>query len=242
MKGKKLAALALVGALSISVLSACGDPDVEGYEAQIAALKSQNEALTAQVANSTITEQSADTSLRVIDGTSRALFGTVEGQLKFPNELKIPNSSVDSNDSRIQVGSKFTFAGTGEWQFKFDGTKLNLQHPQKIWGQIKSVAIQNVDTVNGVKAILQSFYKGFPATNITYQNVFIGSNLSGILSQAAINVDRKDYQVITGVIESRDTALLVLFVYKDEGNGVQRELINSYLSTGMYQRDMFTLD
>ncbi len=241
-KWKKGFNLSFVLVLTTALLSACGDPDTTALEAQVAGLEAQNAQLQAQIAAGTITETTSQNSLRVIDGTSKAVFGTIDGMINFPNKLEIPNAGIDSNNSRVQIGSQFSFAGSGSWQFKFDGTQLNLQHPQKIWGQVKAVTIQTSDTLEAVQEMHKAFFKGFPTTNITYRNLFIGDTLSGLFAQAPINVDRKDYQVVTGIIESREVGLVVLFVYKDDGTGVQQELIDSFLNTGTNRTEQFRLD
>lgn len=241
MKRAKMFAVASLLTLT-TVLSACGD-DKEAVNAEIESLKSQNASLQAQIEQGTIYENQIKTSLREVEGLGTLEFQSIDNKIIFPNELTVPYSSADVSTTRVQIGSGFAFSPSNNWLFKTTGSKIDLQHPSQVWGSIKSVRYDGETlTLDEMRATLQQFYKGFPETTLTYRNIFIGDYQRGLLSSANITVDKKPYIVNSGFLTYGDKGVLMLFAFEDNKTGVQQELIDVLVRTGVYGQESIKLE
>lgn len=178
-----------------------------------------------------------ETSLQRIVGSDVPVFKRIDGILKFPNKLQIPNSSDDVNNSRIQVGSYFTYTPSDNWAVRVRGTILDMSHAQKIWGSIKAVQVDDSSSSDGQtdpKTIIQDFFKGFPATTIKYRKLFMDEYSVGLLGNATITVDNKKYKLTVGYLTRGEAGQLYLFGYEDNKSGVQQELIDLLIGSGVY--------
>ena len=224
--------LSLVAFLLLLLLAACGDS--KKYEEEIAALQSQVESLQnikanleQQLQDMTIQEVKPESSLRQVEGSVVPIFETIDGVIKFPNPLVLPNSKDDVNNSTIRIGSRYTVTPSSNWRLSLDGTTLNVAHPSKIWGSLKSVTYTGDGlTEEDMRSILQSFFKGFPGTTLTYRKLYIDDRLTGLLVRAPIEVDQKEYVVNVGVNARNEYGFLMLFAYEKTDDAVQQELVD----------------
>lgn len=212
----------------VITLTGCGDSveEIRQLEEQIEGLTLQNSSLQSQLNNMQITEVAMETSLRVVEGSNIPTFETIDGLIKFPNKLELPNSSNDVNNSNMVVGSRFKFTPSSNWLVRMEGASMHATHPSSIWGTIKAITVKNSLSESEMKPLLQGFFEGFPSTTITYRKAFMDDRVVGLLAKAPITVDGKEYVVNVGSLTRGDYGLLILFVYEDNGMGVQQELID----------------
>jgi hypothetical protein len=217
------------------ILSGCGNKDnsaeVKELKGQIEGLTAQNTALQSQLSGMAVTEVTPETSLKTIEGSDIPTFGTIDGKINFPNKLMLPNSKDDINNSNIMVGSRFKYTPSSNWLTKMNGATLDLTHPAKIWGSIRSVAVKEVITEVAMQPLLKTFFSGFPATTITYRKIFMSDRVSGMLATANMVVDKKPYVTTVGFLTRGEIGQLYIFTYEDNKSGVQQELIDLLIGT-----------
>lgn len=247
VKVKRIVTTALVSVMLATSLTACGDP--EGYKKQIEELKLENEGLYTQIdslnallGGMQITEQALQTSLQSIEGKEVPEFVTIENAINFPNTLHYPESTEDINNSNVMVGSRYQYSPSSNWLVRVNGTTLELNHPAKIWGKIKAFTSQTEILEEEMKANLQSFFTGFPATNIEYRRIYIDERISGMIATAPITVDGKKHVVTVGFAIRSELGQLYMFNYEDNESGVQQELIDLLIASGMYSSSKLILE
>lgn len=239
-KYKKIGVLTAIACMSVSLIG-CGDKTVMKQKAEIKQLKATIESQTATISQLNedikglgITEVKHDSSLKEVEGSKVPVFETIDGKIVFPTKLEMPNSTEAANNSNIMIGNKYKFTPSNNWMMRLQGSTLELSHPSKVWGNMKAITIANELPSDMLKTLLQGFYKKFPATTITYRDVFIDGRNSGMMSKAPITVDDKPYVVNVGVIQKGEYAMLLLFASEEDGTGVQQELIDLLISSGQY--------
>ncbi|HBG5344023.1 TPA: hypothetical protein KQG29_001387 [Clostridioides difficile] len=181
-----------------------------------------------------ITEESPTTSLRAIEGSSVPEFVTIDGKIEFPTRLEMPNSTEAVNNSYILLGNKYKFIPSNNWLIKLQGNTLECSHPSKVWGNLKAIGMKEEIPKDVLKEMLKSFFNSFPSTKITYRETFIDGRNAGLIANAPITVDKKPYFINVGVIQKGEYGVLILFAYEDNKSGVQQELIDLLISSGMY--------
>lgn len=208
--------------------------EIKDKDAKIVALGQEVQNVQAQKDALTITEESLATSLQVLDETGIPEFVTIDKKLNFPQALKLDKSVEDVNDSAIQVGSGFRFLPSENWVSKLVGTELKMNHPAKIVGSMKAVAINEMYDESYMKALLQYFFSGYPKTTIKYRKVFMDDMVSGMVARAAVKVDKKPHVFNVGFVMRAESAIIFIFDYEDNKSGVQQELVDLLLQTGAY--------
>ncbi|MFL8710813.1 hypothetical protein Q3304_08605 [Clostridioides sp. GD02377] len=219
-----------------------------GCDKRVSQLKSENKKLNQNIESKDriigqlqkdirglkITEESPTTSLRSVEGSSVPEFVTIDGKIEFPTRLEMPNSTEAVNNSYILLGNKYRFVPSNNWLVKLQGNTLDCSHPSRVWGNLKAIGMKEEIQKDVLKEMLKSFFNSFPATNITYREAFIDSRNAGLIANAPITVDKKQYAVNVGVIQKGEYGVLILFVYEDDKSGVQQELIDLLISSGSY--------
>lgn len=232
-KRKKLALLGVTAAMLFLV--GCSDKaqSIKALEKQVESLTAENSDLRAVNAGMSVTETLLESSLQAIEGSVVPEFLTIDNQIVFPNKLNLPESKDDVNNSKIQVGSMFTFIPSNNWMTKVEGSTLHFTHSSKIWGKIKAVNFDyKAPEEAQFRSILQSFFKNFPATNVTYRKAYMGTWQSGLIAKAEITVDKKPHVINIGFAISGKHAVLFMFDFEDNKTGVQQELIDLLISSG----------
>lgn len=233
------------------VLTSCGDKtkEINEYKAQIEALEGQVESLQnikasleQQMQDLTIQEVVPESSLRKVEGTRVPVFETIDGVIKFPNALILPDSKDDVNNSNIRVGSRYTVAPSSNWMLSLNGVTLNASHPSKIWGSVKAVTTKEAVLEAEMQPILQSFFDGFPATTISYRKIFIEDRVTGMLASAPLVIDGKDYTINVGFSSRGENAILMLFAYEHENVGVQQELVDLLIRSMRFNESNLKLE
>lgn len=237
---KKLGVLFSILCMSVSLVG-CGDKTISNQKKEIKQLKATIESqkatinqLNEDIKGLGITEVKYDSSLKEVEGSKVPIFETIDGKLVFPTKLEMPNSKEAVNNSNIMVGNKYKFTPSNNWLMRLQGSTLELSHPSKVWGNMKAISITEPVSTDILKTLLQGFYKKFPATTITYRDIFIDGRNAGMMSKAPITVDDKPYMVNVGVIQKGEFAMLLLFASEEDGTGVQQELIDLLISSGFY--------
>lgn len=239
---KVISLMLVIGSLGV-FLSGC-DKTVQKQKKEIASLNATIESLEAEiddlteaVNDTTVTESKMTTSLQKVDGKIVPEFRFVEDTLVFPNKLELPGAKIDVATTKINVGSKYSFSPTDKWATRMEGSAVHVNHPTKIWGTLKALNIEDIEGLRSEdvkKDLLQQFFVGFPATNITYSKIYIDENNTGMMAYAPITVEEQNYGVIVGFNIRSPYSLSFLFTFADDGSGVQRELVNSLLKTVQY--------
>ena len=234
---KKIVVIGMVGVLCLSTTGcdktiAEQKEKIKQLEATIVEKDSEIEMLNQAINDTSVTEQRVTTSLQKVDGKIVPEFKFVEDSIVFPNKFELPGATKDAIVSQIKLGSMFSLSPSNNWAVKIDGSKLSFNHPAKVWGEMKSLLLEEgLRDSDTMKSLLQPFYTGFPATTIRYRQIFLDSDLVGMASDAAITVEEKPYHVVLGFFNRGDSAVEFLFTYEDDGTGVQYELINSLVGS-----------
>lgn len=235
MRNRKFISLLSVILVISVLLTACGGKEeLEVLQQENAYLKQRVDELTAQIGTSTITESVVENSVRQVDGENRLRFEKIEGALVFPNSLTLPNSKDDVNNSYIQIGTFFRYKPSNNWVTRLSGTTLELSHPSKISGVIKSISVKERILEGDMQGLLQSFYKGFPSTTVKYRKIYIEDLLVGMTSTADIDVEGKPHTVNVGFVNYGETGILFLVQNEKNETGVHQELIDTMLKSIAY--------
>ena len=207
---------------------------IVALESEVASGLQLVDRLRGQIDSMSVTEVKLQTSLRDVGGDGVYEFVRVDGKAIFPNQLQLPNSRDDINNSHVLVGSRFRFVPSNNWSVRMSGTRLDLVHPASIWGSVRSVGIRERVAEAGMQDILRDFFKGFPATTITYRRVHIDEVVSGLFAQADIVIDGKNNSLMVGFVNRGESAVLMMFLYEDNDTGVQKELVDSFIRSGSF--------
>lgn len=144
--------------------------------------------LQQEIEDTTVKELVPETSLQRIEGSQVPELWLMEGDFIAPNPLTVPNTEDDVSDSYIQIGSKFVFRPSDQWVLSSQGSTYIFGHPQKIWGKIKSLSVDELVPEENMQKIISDFFVGYPATSITYRDVFIDDKKVGMIGRAEITV------------------------------------------------------
>lgn len=239
-KVRPLLALTLSAGVMLS-LAGCGD-DTEALQKEIKTLRSQNNQLMQAQSDNAITENSIDSSLRQIEETGNFEFFKQEDKLIFPDALVIPDSSVGVSDSNVRVGASYNFSPSDNWLVKIKGSTVDFSHPANVWGSIKSVSVDETVAPDMYKPIIQKYFSRFPKTTITYRSLFIEEYELGVLASAKLVVDKKDHVVNVGFITRGEAGVLFMFDFEDNKTGIQQELVDSLIGSGMLGDSKIKID
>lgn len=212
--------------------------------------RAEVEQLKQAVADTTVKEVVPTTSLQRVEATNVPELWLIEGDFIAPNPLNIPNTKDSVNDSFVQIGQVFTLKPSDRWIFSVQGTTYELSHPNKIWGKIRALSSTDgeVIKVEDGKTLVQSFFIGYPATEIKYKKMYIDETPVGTLGTAEITVrfsetgeiitadtpvaegetpkiTEKKMGVNVGYVKISDYALSFIFLHEIEGGGASQELI-----------------
>lgn len=243
-------ALVAIGVLCMS-LTGCDKTvqeqkkQIESLNETITGLNAQIEQLNQDLNDTTVTESKMTTSLQKVDGKTVPEFVFVNDAIVFPNKFEIPEAKVDAAVTKISVGSKYSISPTNNWSIRMDGSEVNLNHTSKIWGTMKSLTVDDVTPYKDesvLKGLLQNFFVGFPATNITYTKIYIDERFTGMLAYAPITVENKNYGVLVGCNLRSPYSMSFLFTFEDDGSGVQKELVINLLKTVRYGDSAFAFE
>ena len=150
-----------------------------------AAEKSQ---LEQAIADTTVKEVVPITSLQRVEGSQVPELWLIEGDFIAPNLLEIPGTSLGVNDSYVQIGQKFVFKPSDRWVLTSQGATFEFGHPQKIWGKIMALSAKDAMPEAQMQDLIQKFFTGYPATEITYRKIFIDDRVVGKIGKAPITV------------------------------------------------------
>ena len=150
-----------------------------------AAEKSQ---LEQAIADTTVKEVVPITSLQRVEGSQVPELWLIEGDFIAPNLLEIPGTSLGVNDSYVQIGQKFVFKPSDRWVLTSQGATFEFGHPQKIWGKIMALSAKETMPEAQMQDLIQKFFTGYPATEITYRKIFIDDRVVGKIGKAPITV------------------------------------------------------
>lgn len=146
--------------------------------------------LNQAIADTTVKEVVPTTSLQRVEATQVPEFWLIDGDFIAPNPLNIPNTKDSVNDSFVQIGQVFTLKPSDRWIFSVQGTTYEMSHPNNIWGKIRALSSTDgeIIKVEDGKTLVQSFFIGYPATEIKYKKMFIDETAVGTLGTAEITV------------------------------------------------------
>lgn len=249
MENKRLKKGILVGMATVmltGVLAGCKDDKAEEPEGKVYTEEQYKKAVSAY--NNVVNKYKvletkykanqvdiASTSMSEVKGTGDIEFSTINQIIKFPNKLVIPQSSPDITYSSIKFGSRYSIKPSSNWVAQIDGAKLNLEHPSKIRGSIKSVRVSYDDdhypTVKDIQKQVTKFYNGYKKVPITYRSIFYGEKVRGVLSTAQITVDKKKHVINAGYFLDGDYSVTFIIDYEENNTGTQQELVESLLTT-----------
>ena len=159
-----------------------------------AAHRAEVEKLNQAIADTTVKEVVPTTSLQRVEATQVPEFWLIDGDFIAPNPLNIPNTKDSVNDSFVQIGQVFTLKPSDRWIFSVQGTTYEMSHPNNIWGKIRALSSTDgeIIKVEDGKTLVQSFFIGYPATEIKYKKMFIDETAVGTLGTAEITVKFSD--------------------------------------------------
>lgn len=196
--GILIAAVACVGIYFIA--TGRWSSKVTGLEAEVTRLNEtieknnkafadEKEKLEQEIADTTVKEYLPETSLQRVEGSNVPILWMPEGDFIAPNALQIPGVSDTVNDSLIRIGPAFHFKPSDRWLFVSQGTTFEFSHPQKIWGKIKALNIDDdkLEDVN-YQNIIKDFFVGYPATTINYRKIFIDEYVRGCMGKATVTM------------------------------------------------------
>ena len=140
------------------------------------------------IADTTVKEVVPITSLQRVEGSQVPELWLIEGDFIAPNLLEIPGTSLGVNDSYVQIGQKFVFKPSDRWVLTSQGATFEFGHPQKIWGKIMALGAKDIMPEDQMQDLIQKFFTGYPATEITYRKIFIDDRVVGKIGKAPITV------------------------------------------------------
>ena len=204
--GILIAAVACVGIYFIA--TGRWSSKVTGLEAEVTRLNetieknnksfaAEKKKLEEEIADTTVKEYLPETSLQRVEGSNVPQLWLPEGDFMAPNALQIPGTGETVNDSQIRIGPAFVFKPSDRWLMVSQGTTFELSHPQKIWGKIKALSIDDdaLENVN-MQNIIKDFFVGYPATTIKYRKIFIDEYERGCMGKATVTMH---YEVTNAV-------------------------------------------
>lgn len=214
------------------------------------------EELNKAIADTTVKEVVPTTSLQRIESSIVPELWLIEGDFIAPNPIDLPAATESVNDSYMQIGQKFVFRPSDRWVVTSQGATYEFGHPQQIWGKIRALSIEELIAEENMKTLISDFFVGYPATEITYNKIFIDDRVVGMRGRAQVtvkytddgslpepsedgtvsteNVHEKDIVINVGFLQRSDYALSFIFVYDAEGGSNSQELIDLLLRSGSY--------
>lgn len=235
---KKISILCLIGVLLLSTTGcdkkiAEQKAQIESLEAEVVSLQEEINTLNTALQDTSVTEQKITTSLQTVDGKIVPEFFFVEDKVVFPNAFEVPGATVDTDVTKVNIGSNYTFSPSNNWAIKIDGSTLYVNHPSKIWGTIKAIKTEDAIYDEAVmKDLLQKFFVGMPATTVSYKKLYMNGTLTGMVATAPFTVEGLSYCVNVGFNNYGDNGISFLFADEDDKTGVQQELIETLLKSG----------
>lgn len=223
--------------VSSVLLTGCfgGGKEAE-LQAQIESLQRVNAELEAE--SSSGQTQAFSSSLITVEGSGVQEYVTIDNLIKFPNDNGVVDTDDDVANSFVRIGSAFAYAPSNNWEVRVDGATAHFNHPQKVWGTIKAIKVDEgaMDDpgVEQVMAGIQNFLNGQPISNQKTRKIYMSDYHTGYLVSGDMTVDKKKYVVNVGSLVYGDYGSLFLFVYEDNQTGVQQELIDLLISSGNY--------
>lgn len=223
--------------LSSVLLSGCfGGGKEEELEAQVESLQRINAELEAQA--SAGQSKAYSSSLITVEGSGVQEYVTIDNMIKFPRDVGVIDTDDDVANSFMRIGSAYTYSPSNNWETRIDGATAHFNHPQKVWGSIKAIKINNtaIDDPGVVQSLegIQNFLAGQPITNQKTRKIYMSEFHTGYLVSGDMIVDKKKYVVNVGSVLYGDYGSLFLFVYEDNQSGVQQELIDLLITSGKY--------
>ena len=168
------------------------EAEVAGLQQMIidnnAAHSKEVEELNQAIADTTVKEVVPTTSLQRIEGSHVPELWLIEGDFIAPNPIDLPGATESVNDSYMQIGQKFTFRPSDRWVVTSQGATYEFGHPQQIWGKIRALSLDDLVPEENMKTIISDFFVGYPATEITYNKIFIDDRVVGMRGKAQVTV------------------------------------------------------
>lgn len=146
------------------------------------------EELNQAIADTTVKEVVPTTSLQRVEASQVPELWLIEGDFIAPNPLKVPDATESVNDSYMQIGQKFVFRPSDRWVVTSQGATYEFGHPQQIWGKIRALSIKELIPEADMKPLISDFFVGYPATEITYNKIFIDDRVVGMRGKAKATV------------------------------------------------------
>lgn len=153
-----------------------------------AAHNAKVEELNQAIADTTVKEVVPTTSLQRIEASQVPELWLIEGDFIAPNPINLPDATESVNDSYMQIGQKFTFRPSDRWVITSQGATYEFGHPQQIWGKIRALSIEELIPEENMKNLISDFFVGYPATEITYNKIFIDDRVVGMRGKAKATV------------------------------------------------------
>lgn len=153
-----------------------------------AAHNAKVEELNKAIADTTVKEVVPTTSLQRIEASQVPELWLIEGDFIAPNPINLPDATESVNDSYMQIGQKFTFRPSDRWVITSQGATYEFGHPQQIWGKIRALSIEELVPEDNMKTLISDFFVGYPATEITYNKIFIDDRVVGMRGKAKATV------------------------------------------------------
>lgn len=153
-----------------------------------AAHNAKVEELNQAIADTTVKEVVPTTSLQRIEASQVPELWLIEGDFIAPNPINLPDATESVNDSYMQIGQKFTFRPSDRWVITSQGATYEFGHPQQIWGKIRALSVEELVPEDNMKTLISDFFVGYPATEITYNKIFIDDRVVGMRGKAKATV------------------------------------------------------
>lgn len=202
------------------------------------------------VEDTTVKEVIPITSLQRVEGSVVPELRLIDGDFIAPNPLNIPTSQEDVNDTKVQIGSQFSVVPSEGWLMNSQGTTVEFGHGTKVWGKIRAVTHRDRVERDSRRQIIQNFFVGYPATTISYRDLFFEETLAGAMGSAEVTVKdtqpgppnedgtpgesvvtEKQMVINVGFAQRGENTINFLFVH-EKTNTVGQELVDSLLRTG----------
>jgi hypothetical protein len=172
----------------------------------------------------------SSSSLTEINGVKT--FRTINDKFILPTTVEVPDSTIDSGVSRLQVGSRFVFIPSESWVISLNGVTVNLSHSGGITGSIKALKVKNVLSESDMTNIIRSAFDKFPTSSIEFRKLFIDDRVAGISGSCITEIDNKPFVVTIGYLNRSENALMFGFKYDSRTNS--KELVDLFIRSGTF--------
>lgn len=242
---KYMGALA-VSLLSLSMLTGCGDKDLE-YEdmnkdqllEEVYALEAKNQSLFVENAQYrsllTVLDSSGSTAPAIStmnDGSGKLTFNTYDSKMIFPSTFVYPESKEISANTKIVLADNFSVSPSNGWITKLNGASLELEHSNGVSGLIKIGSIDDVYLMDKFEdEVMKPWFDQVTNETVVYSDIFVNKRKWGTQAKVPINIDGEKAYLKAGMYGIGDYSVQYVFVYRGANDPAKDEIIDSLLNS-----------